>query len=89
MSVCTLAAYLGFHLGRGGVVLAGDVGFLLGLGLHLLFLGAVRGHLLEHNAPGENVFAVHIIIFRGVKETGVFASLRSVDECPFAASRLS
>ena len=56
-----LAAYLGLHLGRCRVVLSGDIGFLLGLGLYLLLLGTVRGHLLEHDAFGENVFAVHTV----------------------------
>ena len=61
MAVGTLAAYLGFHLGRRRVVLPSDVGFLLGLGLDLLLLGTVRGHLLEHDAFGEYVFCVHTI----------------------------
>lgn len=61
MAVGPLAAYLSLHLGRCGVVLTGNIGFLLGLGLHLLLLGAVRGHLLEHDAFGENVVSVHTI----------------------------
>ena len=68
MPIGTLAAYLGFHLGRCRVVLAGDVGFLLGLGLHLLFLGAVRSHLLEHDAFGKNVVSVHTLsVFFSIK----------------------
>ena len=61
VSVGTFAAYLGFHFGRCRVVLAGDVGLLLGLGFHLLLFGAVRGHLFEHDAFGEYVVSVHMV----------------------------
>ena len=43
------------------MVLAGDVGFLLGLGLYLLLFGTVRGHLLEHDTFGEYIVAVHTL----------------------------
>ena len=61
VSVGTFAAYLGLHLGRCRMVLAGDVGFLLGLGLDFLLFGTVRGHLLEHDAFGEYIVAVHTL----------------------------
>ena len=38
MSIGAAAAYFGFHLRRAGAVSAGDILFLLGLGLHLAFL---------------------------------------------------
>ena len=47
-------------------MLARDVGFLLGLGLYLLLLGAVRGNLFEHDAFGEYILCVHIIKFIGL-----------------------
>ena len=59
MPIGTLAPYLGLHFGRCRVMLTSDIGFLLGLGLHLLLFGAVRNHLLEHDAFGENIVSVH------------------------------
>ena len=61
MSIGTLAAYLGLHLGRCRVVLSSDVGFLLGFGLYLLLLGTVRSDLLEHDAFGEYIVSVHTV----------------------------
>ena len=63
MSVGTLTAYLGLHLGRCRVMLTGNIGFLLGLSLYLLLLGTIRGDLLEHDAFGEDVFCVHMVMY--------------------------
>lgn len=61
MSIGTFAANLGFHLSRSRMVLSGDIGFFLGLGLHLFLFRTVRGHLLKHDAFGENIFSVHML----------------------------
>lgn len=73
MSVGTFAANLRLHLGRCRVMLTSDVGLLLSLGLHLLLLGSVRGHLLEHDAFGEYVFCVHTVRGYGLFRVGLFA----------------
>ena len=63
MPVGTLATYLGLHLGRCRVMLTGNIGFLLSLSLHLLLLRAIRGHLLEHDAFGKDIFCVHMVMY--------------------------
>lgn len=58
------ASYLGFHLGRVRAVQAGDIGFLLSLGLHLgFFLGAFF-FAFEDNAARHGLFyfLVHVIV---------------------------
>ena len=59
MSISSFAAYLCLHLSRCRMMLPSNIGFLLGLGLHFLLFGAVRNHLLEHDAFGENIVSVH------------------------------
>ena len=59
MPVGTLLADFRLHLGGPRTMKAGDIRFLLRLGLHLVFFRFRTGGFLEDHAACQNLFYIH------------------------------